>query len=53
MESPHPFSVGSAGKEYTVIRVRNDYQMWLRNLAASFEFIGNDVSYAFCALKIR
>ena len=53
MESPHPFSVGSAGKEYTVIRVRNDYQTRLRNLAASFEFIGNDVSYAFCALKIR
>ena len=53
MESPHPFSMGSARKEYTVIRVRNDHQTRLRNLAARFEFIGNDVSYAFCALKIR
>ena len=26
MESPHPFSMGSACKEYTVIRVRNNHQ---------------------------
>ena len=53
MESPHPFSMGPARKEYAVIRVRNDHQTRLRNLAARFEFIGNDVRYAFCALKIR
>jgi hypothetical protein len=47
MESPQPFSMGFARKEYTVIRVRNDHQTRLRNLAALFEFIGNDVSYAF------
>ena len=34
-------------------RVRNDHQTRLRNLAARFEFIGNDVSYAFRALKTR
>jgi hypothetical protein len=51
MESPQPFSMGFARKEYTVIRVRNDHQTRLRNLAALFEFISNDVSYAFCALK--
>ena len=45
--------MGSARKEYTVIRVRNDHQTQLRNFAALFEFIGNDVSYAFCALKAR
>jgi hypothetical protein len=43
--------MGFARKEYTVIRVRNDHQTRLRNLVALFEFIGNDVSYTFGALK--
>ena len=51
MESPQPFSMGFARKEYTVIRVRNDHQTRLRNLAALFEFIGQ--RRKLCFLRTR